>query len=154
MEGDFPLLPSQRGYQYAYELAYCLACDELTRLSDIEGQCRRSGAGCYLEGSKRVITLEYLNEPYQINLPDVEVSRPGDSKPVPLRDKLLILHYFIRAKGSPLSHRIITFKELARTCFYPAAAHELQRCRKIIAVRERTQDCKLGECYSGKIKGL
>jgi len=121
MERDFPLLPSQRGYQYAYELAYRLACDELTRLSDIEGQCRRSGAGCYLEGSKRVITLEYLNEPYQINLPDVEISRPGDSKPVPLRDKLLILHYFIRAKGSPLSHRIITFKELAEgSNYFPA----------------------------------
>ena len=112
MKKGFPSLPSLRGHQYAYELAYRLVCDELAKLGDIEGQCQRSGARCQLISSKRVITLQYLNESYQVTLTDFEVSRLDDSKPVPLRDKLLILHYFIRAKGSPLSHKIITYKEL------------------------------------------
>ncbi len=33
-------------------------------------------------------------------------------KVVPIRDKILILHYFTRARGTPLSGRIITYKEL------------------------------------------
>jgi hypothetical protein len=33
---------------------------------------------------------------------------------VPLRDKILILHYFIKAAGTPLTGQLITYKELRR----------------------------------------
>ena len=56
----------------------------------------------------------------QICLPDGTIHQQGSRRPVPLRDKLLILHYFLRARGSPLSHKLITYKELASgISYYP-----------------------------------
>ena len=120
MYNGSPLLPGQRDFQYTYGQAYDIARRELAALSDIEGQCRQSGANCLAEGPKKTIVLSYLNEPYQISLPDGAIHRQGSRQPVPLRDKLLILHYFLRAKGSPLSHKLITYKELASgISYYP-----------------------------------
>ena len=120
MYNGSPLLPGQRDFQYTYGQAYDIARRELAALSDIEGQCRQSGANCLLEGPKKTIVLSYLNEPYQICLPDGTIHQQGSRRPVPLRDKLLILHYFLRARGSPLSHKLITYKELASgISYYP-----------------------------------
>lgn len=113
MYNGSPSLPGQRDFQYTYGQAYDIARRELAALSNIEAQCRRSGANCLAEGPKKTIVLSYLNEPYQISLPDGTIHRQDSRRPVPLRDKLLMLHYFLRAKGSPLSHKLITFKELA-----------------------------------------
>jgi hypothetical protein len=113
MDNGSPSLPDQRDFQYAYGQAYDIARQELAALSDIEGQCRRSGASCQLEGPESTIALSYLNESYQINLPDAAIYREGSNQPVPVWDKLLILHYFLRAKGSLLSQKQITYKELA-----------------------------------------
>ena len=107
-----PPLPKQRDFQQAYRLAHKLACEELVRIDDIAEQCRRSGAKYQSAGSKKTITLKYLNQQYRVSLPDVTVSLSGGRQPVPLRDRLLILHYLIRAKGSPPSGKVITFKEL------------------------------------------
>jgi hypothetical protein len=120
MYNGSPLLPGQRDFQYTYGQAYDIARRELAAFSDIEGQCRRSSATCLLDGPQKTIVLSYLNEPYQISLPDGEIHRQDSRRPVPLRDKLLILHYFLRAGGSPLSHKLITYKELASgISYYP-----------------------------------
>jgi len=120
MYNDSPLLPDQRDFQYTYGQAYDIASRELSALSDIEDQCHRSGATCLLEGPQKTIVLSYLNEPYQISLPDGVIRHQGSRRPIPLRDKLLILHYFLRAGGSPLSHKLITYKELASgISYYP-----------------------------------
>jgi len=37
---------------------------------------------------------------------------------VPIRDKILMLHYLISAKGTPLSNRMITYKELPEGANY------------------------------------
>jgi hypothetical protein len=113
MYNGSPLLPGQRDFQYTYGQAYDIARRELAALDDIEGQCRRSDADYLSEGLKKTITLTYLNEPYQVTFPDAVIHHQGSRLPVLLCDKLLILHYFLRAKGSPLSQKPITFKELA-----------------------------------------
>ena len=107
-----PTLPSQRNYQYAYQYAYQLACDELARLDDIEGQCCKSSAHLRIECSQKVVTLKYLGQLYQVNLPDGGVSLSESAEPVSLPDKLLILHYFLRARGTPLTGELVTYKEL------------------------------------------
>jgi hypothetical protein len=112
MDNGSPSLPDQRDFQYAYGQAYDLARKELATLVDIEGQCRRSGADCLPEDPERTIALTYLNEPYRIRLSDAAIHRQGNRQPVPVLDKLLILHYFLRARGSPLSQKQITYKEL------------------------------------------
>jgi hypothetical protein len=94
----------------AYELAYKIAREQLAGTTDIEQQCRKSG-GRYLAKEKTVI-IDHLNRSYKINLPDGEVSLTDSQEEVPIREKILILHYFIRAMGTPLSGNIITYKEL------------------------------------------
>jgi hypothetical protein len=103
--------------EYAHNLAYNLAREQLAGLDDIEKQCLRSGTE-YRPTEKAVI-ISYLNQPYRLSLPDGEVSGMAGGE-VPLRDKILILHYFTRAKGTPLSNKMITYQELVEGInYYP-----------------------------------
>lgn len=111
MEKHFSL-PGEKGYDKAYELAYKLACDRLVKIDDINDQCRRSGARYHETTSKKEIILEYINRPHLISLPQVEVSLVDSDEQVPIREKVLILHYFISAKGTPLANQLINFREL------------------------------------------
>jgi len=120
MESKRFSLPNQRNYEYAYNLAYKLAREELAKIQDIAQQCRRSGAHYQEIDSQKLITLEYLNRSYQITLPDIDVTLVDSQEPVPLKTKVLLLHYFIRAKGAPPSGKMITFKELpGGTSYFP-----------------------------------
>lgn len=104
--------------QIAHELAYQIACERLAAIKDIEKQCRNSG-GRYLPAEKSIV-LDHLNRAYKISLPGGEVTFIDSAETVPTRDKILILHYFIRAKGTPLTGRLITYKELQEGInYYP-----------------------------------
>jgi hypothetical protein len=103
-------VPERNVREYAHELAYRLACEQLASIDDIEQQCRKSGAQ-YIP-SRKVIIIEHLNRSYEISFPDGQVSLAAGEEAVPIRDKILILHYFTRAKGTPLSNKTITYKEL------------------------------------------
>jgi hypothetical protein len=103
-------LPGQNVREYAHELAYKLAREQLAGIKNIEQQCRQSGA-LYIPSEKAII-INYLNQSYRISFPDGEVSLTAGEKAVTMRDKILILHYFTRAKGTPLSDKTITYKEL------------------------------------------
>lgn len=103
--------------EYGYGLAYRLAGEQLAQ-SDIERQCLKSGAECKVIDSKKVITIEYLNRLYTVTLPDMEISLKDSDEAVPPRDKILILHYLARAKGTPASHKIIAYKELPEGANY------------------------------------
>ncbi len=105
-------LPTQRNYEYGYEFAYKLAGEQLAKIGDIEQQCLKSGARCQVIDSKKVIIIQYLNQSYQIILPGIEISLADSGEKVPIRDKVLILHYLTLAKGTPLANRLITYKEL------------------------------------------
>ncbi len=118
MESRYFSLPNQRNYEYGHELAYKLACEQLAQLDNIELQCLRSGARCQVIDSQKTITLEYLNQSYQITLPDIDISLIDSEQAVPIRDKILILHYFTQAKGTPVTNKIIAFKELPEGANY------------------------------------
>lgn len=104
-------LPNQKNYEYSLGLAYEIACEKLAQI-DIDRQCRNSGATCRFTASGQVVTLPYLNRSCQVILPDIKVSLLNSDEDIPLREKLLILHYLIHARGTPLSHKTISFKEL------------------------------------------
>jgi hypothetical protein len=105
-------LPDQRNYERGYKLAYELAGEKLAKVDGIEQQCLKSGAR-YLEiDSQQLIIVEYLNQSYQITLPDVEISLVDSEEEVPIRDKILILHYLTQAKGNPLTNEVIAYKQL------------------------------------------
>ncbi len=95
---------------YGYGLALKVAREQVARIKDLAQQCVKSGAR-YTDSPKAVI-IDYLNQSYRISPPDIEVSSLAEGESVPLRDKILILHYFGQARGTPLSNRKITYKEL------------------------------------------
>ncbi len=96
--------------EIAHQLAYKLAREQLATITNIEEQCRKSGAQ-YLPAQKCAV-VEHLSRSYKIGFPGGEVTLEGSAEAVPVRDKILILHYFTRAKGTPLTGKMITYKEL------------------------------------------
>ncbi len=104
--------------EYGYELAYKRACEQLANIDNIEQQCLKSGAQCEIIDSKRAITTKYLNQSYLISLPDIKMSLMDGEEVIPLRDKILILHYLSQAKGTPLTNKIISYKELPEGSHY------------------------------------
>jgi hypothetical protein len=118
MESKRPSLPNQRNYEYAYTQAYTLATEELAKVKDIEEQCRNSGAQYQEAASRKVITLSYLSRSYRITLPEVRVTLSDSGEEVPLKTRVLLLHYLIRAEGTLPSGRMITFKELPEGVVY------------------------------------
>ena len=103
---------------HGYGLPYKLARDQLAKISDIQEQCRKSGAQ-YVEPNE--IAINYLNQPYYITLTDVEISLKDSKVEVPLKDKILILHYFTEAKGTPATGKLITYKQLqGGVSYFPA----------------------------------
>ncbi len=112
MKNRAPSLPNVKSDEYGYGLAYKLACEQLARIGDIEQLCLKSGTQCQVTDSQKTIVVEYLNQSYQVTIPDVAVSLRDGEEVVPQRDKILILHYLAQAKGTPLSKEIITYKEL------------------------------------------
>ena len=104
--------------EQGFGLSYKLAREQLTQISDIQEQCRKSGAR-YIAPNE--IVINYLNKPYHITLPDVEILLEDSNVEVPLKDKILILHYFTLAKDTPATGILITYKQLpGGISYFPA----------------------------------
>ena len=103
-------LPERNVRDVAHELSFKLARERLASLTDIPGQCTKSGARFLRE--RNVVSIEHLNRAYEISITEGEVKFPESADAVPLRDKILILHYFLSAAGTPLMGKMITYKEL------------------------------------------
>ena len=110
--------PIKQDDGYGYELAFRLAVERLSEIKDVEEQCRRCDAR-FLK-SEKTIALDYLNRTYLIKYPEAEVILQGTEEHVTLVDRILLLHYLIQAKGTPLSGQLISFKELPEgTGYFP-----------------------------------
>ncbi|MFW6126083.1 MAG: DUF3786 domain-containing protein [Chloroflexota bacterium] len=95
-----------------YEVAYRLACEELRNVHDVEELCLRSGATCRRQDDRITIAVPYVGRVHRVTLPAVEVSLEGSEEDVSLVDRILILHYLLQAKGTPLSNTLIGYVEL------------------------------------------
>jgi hypothetical protein len=109
---------SSSPWERGFELSYKFACEQLAKISDIEEQCRKSGAR-YLDSHE--IVINYLNQPYHIMLPGGKILLEDSGLEAPLRDRILILHYFTGAKGTPATGRLIAYKQLpGGISYFPA----------------------------------
>jgi hypothetical protein len=145
-------VPERSVREYAHELAYKLACEQLAGIADVAEQCRKSGAR--YTSAKKTIIIEYLNRSYRIGFPGGEVSLADSEEAVPIRDKILLLHYFTRAKGTALSGKIITYKELHEGINYyptffkraidPIVAHFKGEPQKLLDIAETLGGRKAG----------
>ena len=109
---------SDSPWERGFDISYKLALERVVKISNIEEQCWKSGAD-YLGPYK--IGINYLNQPYHILLPDVEILLGDGGMEVSLRDKILILHYFAGAKGTPATGKLIAYKQLpGGISYFPA----------------------------------
>lgn len=113
-------------WQYGYHQAIALSSQQLTEVADIAGLCRRSGARYETTGPQCGIWLDYLGRTYRITHPEVGISFEDSDEEVPIKDRVLILHYLLSAKGTPPANRTLTFREVPSgnnyfTVFYKRA---------------------------------
>jgi hypothetical protein len=114
-------LPDQKNYEVAYGQAFKLAAEKLSGLQDLEHQCHKSVSTCRVNNFSRIIILKYLNRSFHVTFPDISISLADGDTQVELRDKILILHYLTRAKGTPLSNRQIAYQELEEgSAYFPS----------------------------------
>jgi hypothetical protein len=100
---------------YNLDVAFAIVRERLASIN-IAQQCQKSGA----EYSPETITLKYLNQDYRINVPTADVSPVDSKQSISLRDKILILHYFTQAKGTPSPRKQITYRDLpGGMVYYP-----------------------------------
>lgn len=117
MNNSLLSVPGQKNYEYGYKFAYKIACQQLAEVS-IEQQCLNSGAEYRLVDSQPEIIVNYLNRSYKISLPEVGISLVDSDEDVPIKDKILLLHYLIQAKGTPTSNKSVAYKELPEGISY------------------------------------
>ncbi|MDO8717158.1 MAG: DUF3786 domain-containing protein [Dehalococcoidales bacterium] len=119
MESKKLSLPRHENTGPANSLPYRLARQQLAGIPDMEELCRRGGA----QYSEKSVTLQYLNRSYLITLPDAEISLIDSHEAVPIRDKILILHYLLTARGTASANKSIAFHELPEgSVYYPTFA--------------------------------
>ena len=99
---------NHENYRRALELAR-----ERLREINFDEQCRKSGAELIERGNARTIArLRFIDSDYQVEFPEGNVRKPEGETDVLPYDRILILHYLIHAKGSPLSGEIISYQQI------------------------------------------
>ena len=91
--------------------AFKLAVEEFKKI-DLKSTLEKSGAILKTIDSRETIALTYLNQEYFIFLPEVEITYSGSKKEVSLREKIIILHYLNKSKGTQLSGKWIDFRDV------------------------------------------
>jgi hypothetical protein len=124
MNNSLLSVPGQKNYEYGYKFAYEIASQKLAEMGDVKPLCLNGGAEYKVIDSIPIISLDYLNRRYQIRLPEVAISLTDSNEEVPLKDKILLLHYLIQAKGTPLANKSIAYKELPEGVSYFRTFHK------------------------------
>ena len=137
--------------EQGFELPYKLAREQFAKINDMEEQCHKSGAR-YV-GPNEII-IDYLNKPYRISRPDIEISLEDSEAEVPLREKILILHYFTLAEGTPATGILVTYKQLPGGISYfsafsqraitPFVNHFGKKPELLIDIAAKYGGCKAG----------
>lgn len=99
----------------SFGLALELAMKRLISLK-YEELCKKTGA---LFIDSQTILLNYFHHPYLVDLQSGKISLQEDpTSEVSLKDRILILHYLTQARGTTLTHRLITYAQIQGGRFY------------------------------------
>ncbi len=105
-------LAKQKNYQQSFDLA----CASIKAM-DLEERARKAG-GDYQKGEDgEKAIIHFFSEPYHIQFPQVEFHSPS-KKTVSLVTRILLLHYLIRADGSPLTGKWVAYKDIPGGLLY------------------------------------
>lgn len=102
----------------AHQNAYYIAKDAVKSIINIKEHCNNSGASFISIGKAEYISVGFLSSNYLISYPEISVYKDKPNSPAPLVEGILILRYFVNAKGTPLTNKHITFKEIEKAPMY------------------------------------
>ena len=105
-----------------YKEAFRLACQEIAK-ANLHRICSLSGAAV-VEDKKGspAIRISFINQEHLIQLePEVDIFYQKNGDPVPIPEKIIILHYLLTAKGESLKRNLITFRQVPEGPFYYSA---------------------------------
>jgi hypothetical protein len=105
-----------------YREAFRLASKELAKVNP-HRICSLSGAVCVEDANGQpAISISFINQDHLIQLePEMEVVLQGNGEPIPIAEKVLILHYLLTARGDSLKRNFITFRQVPEGPFYYSA---------------------------------
>jgi hypothetical protein len=105
-----------------YREAFRLACQELAQVN-LHRICSHSGAIVIADkNGNPAISIPFLNQEHLIHfVPQVDVILQTNGEPVPIPEKILILHYLLTARGASFQQNLITFREVPEGPFYYSA---------------------------------
>jgi hypothetical protein len=123
LDKDPVKVPDNRNYEYAYNQSFQLAVERLVNINDYADLCRKSDCRFKEINSQKNIELEYLGRTCRVILEknvkaSLKIIFNDTNEEISLKEKILILHYILDAKGTPLSNNLITFKELPEGPIY------------------------------------
>ena len=105
-------LTKQKNYQQACDLA-CAAL----RGADLLERAAKAGAVYQRGDGREEILVDFYSEPYHIFFPEVGFDAPG-KKTVSLVTRTVLLHYLLRADGTPLAGKWVAYKDIPGGLLY------------------------------------
>jgi len=105
-------ITKQKNYQQSFDLA----CTTIKGMN-LEERAKKAGADYRKEKNGGEIIIYFFSEPYHIQFPQIEFSSPN-KKTVSLVTRILLLHYLIRADGTPLTGKWVAYKEIPGGLLY------------------------------------
>jgi hypothetical protein len=105
-------LTKQKNYQQTFDLA----CEAIKGMN-LEESARKAGAD-YQKGEEgEGIGLHFFSESYRIAFPLIEFTSPC-KKTISLVTRILLLHYLLRADGTPLTGTWVGYKDIPGGLLY------------------------------------
>jgi len=105
-------LTKQKNYQQAFELA----CASFRKM-DVEERGRKAGAQYRKEDKKGIIAIPFFSDTYELVFPEMNF-HCSTQRTISLVMRVLLLHYLIRADGSPLTGRWVGYKDIPGGLLY------------------------------------
>jgi hypothetical protein len=105
-------LTKQKNYQQTFDLA----CETIRRM-DLEERARKAGASYQKREKGEEVTFHFFFEPYQIQFPLIEFTS-STKKTISLVTRILLLHYLLRADGTPLIGKWVGYKDIPGGLLY------------------------------------
>lgn len=105
-------LTKQKNYQQSFDLA-CASLKEM----NLEERAKKGGADYQKGTAGEKIVLDFFSDPYSIQFPQIEFYSPS-KKTVSLVTRILLLHYLIRAEGTPVTGKWVAYKDIPGGLLY------------------------------------
>ena len=105
-------LTKQKNYQQTFDLA----CETIKKMN-LEERTEKARAGYQKTENGEEVLLPFLDEPYRIHFPLIEFTC-SSKKTISLVTRILLLHYLLRADGTPLTGKWVGYKDIPGGLLY------------------------------------